>query len=908
MSKTRIHLSLLAVAAVALLPARALAADTIAYWPFGTNGFHDVSGNGHDLASTTVTESDAGYVTLNGTSQFLTTASALDLSGETAVTFECWARSTGKNSSYGVLFSTPSPSGTSAGSLVMYYTGRLQAQYSMGSSGWQVDYTPDALPSAMEGGAWHHIAYVIDRSAEEPKNSAILYFDGVRMQDATSPNVVAPALFNKVLYIGGGSGYVSGNEYFTGYIDDVRISRGALTPDQFLKYPSVGKAMRADDGKLPVVAYWPFGGKGGRDATGNGFDLTMSGVPMTSGTPSPSYDDYARTNYYNGSFPFSAFSKTGLTIECFAKTGSSGGGMAGSLIETTTTYYNNTGAFQLRFEASSSYKTATAYFLASGKSGSNPKYVQAPTSEELFGALNDGKWRHYAIVYDPSKTGSGIVTFYVDGVAAPTTADNADQSAFALLDAKLYLARRDIGSGRGGAPFYGSIDDVRITAGVLTPDQFLPARSAGSTVALYRFDLETLEDQTGNGNALVNEGNAAFGDGGNAASGTGIVLDGSSQWLHTQSGIDLTHTKAATIEFDYYSGWPGGWGSGNKIGPLVASEDVNPVGGLTIYNPSAAIQAQWRAVASGAWRTDKSADFSNGYHEGRYTMDISASPQTALFVDGAKASVAQDNTVSLANIGSQTLHFGHGPNYVSERYLKGKFCRIAISDVALAQGDFVLDNLIDPETKRTLAYWNFANSSDNSGNGHTLVESGTSRRNGALDLHGAASVETVDTLDLSGLTQATIECFVLFGETPSSGTIFGMGSGAGSFAVAADAAAGTLSGSFIPYDHLAASNGGSAALATLAGKAAWHHVALVIDRTSPGADAVRFYVDYERATPAGRAWDAAARMLDGTLSVGSGFTGRIDDLRVSAGALAPEEFIQPDARTETADAFTLIIN
>ncbi len=135
-----------------------------------------------------------------------------------------------------------------------------------------------------------------------------------------------------------------------------------------------------------------------------------------------------------------------------------------------------------------------------------------------------------------------------------------------------------------------------------------------------------------------------------------------------------------------------------------------------------------------------------------------------------------------------------------------------------------------------------------------------------------------------------------------------MGSGAGSFAVAADATAGTLSGSFIPYDHLAASNGGSTALAPLAGKTAWHHVALVIDRTSPGADAVRFYVDYERATPAGRAWDAAARMLDGTLSVGTGFTGRIDDLRVSAGALAPEEFIQPAARTETADAFTLILN
>jgi hypothetical protein len=454
---------------------------------------------------------------------------------------------------------------------------------------------------------------------------------------------------------------------------------------------------------------------------------------------------------------------------------------------------------------------------------------------------------------------------------------------------------------------------VRITAGVLTPDQFLSARSAGSTVALYRFDRETLEDLSGKGNTLVNEGNATFGVGVDAASGTGIVLDGSSQWLHTQSGLDLTHTKAATIEFDYYSGWPGGWGSGNKIGPLVISDDVDAVNGISIYNPSSAIQAQWR-VQSGTWRID-SGSFSdgNGYHEGRYSIDISASPQTALYVDGVKGSLnpGGDNSGTMDNLGSQVLHFGHGPNYVAERYLKGKFCRIAVSDVALAQGDFVLDNLVDPETKRTLAYWNFADPTDKSGNGHTLVESGTSRRNGALDLHGSASAATEDTLDLSGLTQATIECFVLFGETPSSGTIFSMGSsGAGSFAVAADAEAGTLSGSFAPYTNSlgnTVSCGGAAALAPLAGRKVWHHVALVIDRTSPGADAVRLYVDYERATPAGRAWDAAARMLDGTLSVGTGFTGRIDDLRVSAGALDPTEFLQPGERTETPDAFMIVV-
>jgi hypothetical protein len=138
--------------------------------------------------------------------------------------------------------------------------------------------------------------------------------------------------------------------------------------------------------------------------------------------------------------------------------------------------------------------------------------------------------------------------------------------------------------------------------------------------------------------------------------------------------------------------------------------------------------------------------------------------------------------------------------------------------------------------------------------------------------------------------------------------------------VTADATAGTLTGSFIPYDHLAASCGGVADLAALAvgtdvnGKAiklsdaaAWHHVALVIDRTKSGADAVRFYVDYQRAMPAGRAWDAAATMLDGTLTVGTGFTGYIDDLRVSKGALEPSEFLQVADHTYVPDGICIII-
>ena len=361
--------NVIGAAALSALLVSAANADTatIAYWPFGENGFSDVSGNGHDLTSTTVTESDAGYITLDGTSQFLTTASALDLSGETAVTFECWTRSTGKKSGFGILFSTPAPAKTSAGSFVMYYSGRLQSQFGMGSD-WQIDYTESQ--SAMDDSMWHHVAYVVDRS-QTGENATRLYLDGVQMKNAGGQTGAVPTLLSGVFHIGGGSGYASGNNFFTGYIDDVRISRGALTHDQFLKFPSVGKAMRADSDALPVLAYWPFGGKCNKDATGNGFDLTMNGVPLTSGTPSPSYSNYARTNCCAKAFPLSAFSKTGLTIEMFVKTDSSGGGMVGQLIESSGGYYSTPGAFVLRYDTG--YDAVSASFLTSNSGGE--KYV-----------------------------------------------------------------------------------------------------------------------------------------------------------------------------------------------------------------------------------------------------------------------------------------------------------------------------------------------------------------------------------------------------------------------------------------------------------------------------------------------------------------------------------------------------
>ena len=891
--------------------------EAIAYWPFGTNGFHDVSGNGHDLEGVEVAESDAAYISLNDgrTDQYLKTATALNLTNETAVTFECWCRITGHpTGTYNIAFASANP-GAGTGGFVVYNSGIYQAQMRAATDGWQLDstYTNDGVnvtqslsPSTYVDGAWHHIAYVVDRSRTD-HYSCRLYMDGVLQKNSGktgSATYTVPTLFNDFFMIGGGADYVSGKNYFRGYIDDVRISRGVVAPKDFLKSPSVGKTMRADDGKLPVVAYWPFGGKYNRDATGNGFDLTMdSTIPLASGTPKVAWSERAVfTNFYLTSFPMSAFSKTGVTIECFVKS-DSGSTSAGNILmlSPTVQYHNNVGAFRFSYEAN--FKTAGMVLRLSPAT----KCAQSITTEEQFGALNDNRWRHFAAVYDPSKKGAGIVTFYVDGVAAPCSSDDADQGAVAMPDTKLYFSRIAKDSGA----FYGQFDDVRITAGVLTPDKFMASRSEGSTAALYRFDKETLEDQSGNGTELtycqgstIGSGTATYGVGADPASGKGLILTGKTvnkDWLQTANPVDFSGTKAMTVEVDYNCGSPSGT-DGSSVYVYAATDNGgNGRGGFVTYRNGNSCNAQFRQNASG-WLSVLGLALKsmtdvcpNGYRRMRYSINAvkTGSVVTVFNLDGTATTHTKTDTFD--SLGTPHFTFGHCPTYYGHSstdpcFFNGKLLRIAVSDVALDAADYVLDNLpLEPETKQTLAYWDF---SDFDG----LTADGYVGPYGKALLFKGTSEATTTNLTLATLTQVTVECFVHFGPNPASGTIFGLGSGVGSFAVTSDATAGVLAGSFIPYDHLAASNGGSTDLTAVADRN-WHHVALVIDRTKSGADAVKFYVDYQRTTPAGRAWDKSAAVLDGAISVGSGFTGRVDDLRVSAGALEPNEFLQASQLT-----------
>ena len=85
----------------------------------------------------------------------------------------------------------------------------------------------------------------------------------------------------------------------------------------------------------------------------------------------------------------------------------------------------------------------------------------------------------------------------------------------------------------------------------------------------------------------------------------------------------------------------------------------------------------------------------------------------------------------------------------------------------------------------------------------------------------------------------------------------------------------------------------------------------MIDGDASGADQARFYVDGVRAA-SGALASGIVTLLNDTFRIGGGydgaaFTGLIDDVRITAGALAPSAFMKASERTEVLPGLILKI-
>ena len=84
----------------------------------------------------------------------------------------------------------------------------------------------------------------------------------------------------------------------------------------------------------------------------------------------------------------------------------------------------------------------------------------------------DGKWHHYALVYDRNETTADIVRLYRDGIKV-TTHRWSETGGSKLWSDKLFIGARNGSKYR----FFGELDDIKITGRALAPSEFMRKRS-----------------------------------------------------------------------------------------------------------------------------------------------------------------------------------------------------------------------------------------------------------------------------------------------------------------------------------------------------------------------------------------------------------------------------------------------
>ena len=818
------------------------AAETIAYWRFGDQGFNDVSGNGHALVNSNVDIASNGAAVFNGTNAWLETAEKLDLSGYDKLTVECWMKPEAIEADFAPLF-IDLATGSQAGSFVLYFqrdAHGLQSQLRDQPEGWTISYkkTQSGIP-CQDG--WHHVALVMDISGKSTgSDKSKLYIDGIRSDRAGSmPTATVHNFLNVKFVLGGGGEYVPGR-YFKGMIDDVRITAGCLEPDEFLRFPTFGRKQSPEN---PAFAYWPFGRSGVADVTGNGWDFTnLGGASFVNGHVS-----FAGTQgrlMVNKAFDVNPFSRSGLTYEFFFRTTTDKGADSAMLLENSGSYWGKAGRLHARLMENNNGVLNCALRTTSGY---NTHQTDPGGADAV---ATNGVWHHVAIVYDPKADPASRFATYFDGRALPPL-DNNQQTDFADFDGgcSLFVGFRADGS----LLFTGEMDDVRVMPWALTPAEFLKERSADEPVAHWKFDNpETaLTDLTGNGNTLVNHNGVTFQDG-------YASFNGQNAHLMTAETIDLSQDTQMTIEGRFW------FEETFDFGMLFGSGNANPVGGYVLYGFQNSLYSQFRVVDSSTWQQYIWSGFSGcvgSWHHVAFVVNLANrnANQARMWVDGVLVQCNKsDFTSSLSHLANDYLAIGGGGSYGDSAWesrgtsFKGRIAELMVIPQALAPESFRLLRTQNP---------------------------------GDVIVRPEAMPAESTTIDLAGKNDVTVECFVKFPAAGAAGELFAFApEGAPQFQLAA--ADGVLTAKVVP-----GTGGINVETADIPTDGDWHHVAMIIDGYAAGASRVRLYVDGVRSATHVERVNWTAPFTAGTFEVGAGFNGKVSSVRVTTGVVAPVDFL-----------------
>ena len=727
---------------------------------------------------------------------------------------------------------------------------------------------------AKKNGEWHHFARVYGAGAVSAPTA--VYLDG---------KPYAGSDYNDVCVVANGA--LMPQFAYSDTIDDVRVTAAALQPSVFLKTRTVPTPK--------TLHFWRFNRKGI-------FDDDMGRLPLASagGVCQPYAIDGALK------FPMSLglvtaqdlnlSGYTGFTVEMMVKYPADV--EPANILEFSPNMNSCAGSFNVCSDAT-----------ADGHPGAIFKVTSAQWSYN--GKLSDGivrgddQWHHWAFSVD--RSGGSIKTeFYIDGVRQ--TNDKSGSYA-KTTDTVFYNGKLNFGfrsEGAGSYMYRGMLDDVKISAGVLKPDELMTVadRSAEDpvTVAHWTFDgQDPLADISGNGHRLT---------GSAAVSGGQAVFDGA-QALNTIEPLSLVGSHQVTVEAVF------------RLNDVNAEQVLFELGGdpsveagrfTVYYDGNGSVVA---GIAGSMKRTVSAAFGANGlWHHLALIIDLEENTQgrvSHLFVDGK-----EETSTFGAGVGTVGGKFSVERLFLGARNGASSFFKGALWAVRVSSGVCVPEEFLTlPGTGAwagdgaTVAYWPFESEdslADAAGHGFTLqTDGGVSFTDACADFQGTGSgLVTVRELPFAAMDKLTVEFFAKARTSSSGGGLVasGMASGLACEFAVSEMANGTMqsrvqTGAYDKKDGGIVSKPNVRASSSSLADGRWHHYALVIDRSVAGARQCLFYVDgVEQSSKGSDAFGFGRQIADAILTIGANadgtgaFNGKIDDVRISAAALAPSQFLQ----------------
>ena len=349
----------------------------------------------------------------------------------------------------------------------------------------------------IDDGAWHHVACVADAAA--PTNNIRFYID-YRLDRAFTGTLPDIGTGNSLFVGAKNSGT---GQWYDGWIDDVRVTKRALEPNEFLTTHPVGT------GDLSLLALFEqnyditCASNTSFSATGVGEARMGDNVPTfvkesrgtllldgTNGTERAANEYSVHLNRSRVVFPSSPFWALGsYTVEFWAKFD----GVIdkdGNIAANPETLDKHIPIMRLARGNSSSYD----WYIYRGREKSRNNCIQMAIGGEYHvwvlpsdKLLIDGRWHHYAFTFEPVNDGTNTLVKLFYDYKNVRYGSNPSRSGF-TLDARLPMSvdgRLMLGEGTDDHPnIVGEFDAVRVSKGVLDPSQFLGRVRKGLVVVL----------------------------------------------------------------------------------------------------------------------------------------------------------------------------------------------------------------------------------------------------------------------------------------------------------------------------------------------------------------------------------------------------------------------------------------